>query len=68
MSLKPKMSPPEIDRTKKKKIAEFTKAAPFGVSAAFMKKVGTIISEGTAKDKSKLIQFVDKLKTKVKKN
>ena len=33
-----------------------------------MNKVATIVAEGTAKDKSKLIQFVDKLKTKVTKD
>ena len=68
MSLKPKMSPPEIDRTKKKKIQNFVDAAGLGVSKSFMKKVGTFIVEGTTKDKSRLIQFIDKLETKVKKN
>ena len=61
------MSPPEIDRTKKKKVQNFVDAAGPGVSKAFMKKVGTIIVEGTTKDKARLIQFVDKLKTKINK-
>ena len=68
MVLKPKMSPPEIDRTKKKNIKKVVEATPFGVSKTFMIKVATIVAEGTAKDKSKLIQFVDKLKTKVTKD
>ena len=68
MVLKPKMSPPEIDRTKKKNIKKVVEATPFGVSKTFMNKVATIVAEGTAKDKSKLIQFVDKLKTKVTKD